>query len=78
MEASMAPTNGGTLCIPCGKVLSNVHKFKRHFRDHHSFTNQQYSCPSCQRIYKNRSSMASHIASKHKDMKGVNLEVFKI
>ena len=75
-RANSTKANGGIYCIPCGKVLSEK-AFTRHFRDMH-YSDAKYMCPKCQKIYKNRSSMASHIQANHQDLKGVNLDVFRV
>jgi len=61
----------GVLCNLCGKVMLQS-SVRRHFMDRHCFIGSGlgYHCPSCQKIYKSKNSMVTHISTNHRDWGG--------
>ena len=75
IAANTGKTEKGIVCLLCGSSLSDFSKVKVHFRDLHYNVGVKYACPKCQRVYKNRNSFGVHMSNKHRDMKGLNLDL---
>ena len=69
-EKVLRTTEGGFLCTICGTYLKTARGMKIHLRDRHTVA-QQYRCPICKRIYKNKNSFCNHLYTAHKDVKGL-------
>ena len=68
--------DGGSICLICGKKLFS--HMKRHMREIHLSSGEDYYCPTCDKFYKNRSAMYDHIRRKHEEWKGVDLDSFAV
>ena len=72
---NMGATEGGVVCMACGSFFSGKGSFKRHYRDAHYQPGLAFRCPSCKHVYKNRPSFSNHLSLKHKELKGLNLDL---
>ncbi len=78
MSESVDRTDGGIICMRCGKVIKHECNLKRHFMIAHSGDDRRYLCPFCQREYKNRHSFGNHVYSTHPEYKGLSIDKYAV
>lgn len=52
-------------CLACGKVFSNFHNSRTHFREVHSGDQGDHECHICGTKFRNGRSKANHLMKKH-------------
>ena len=84
MEHYVRACDGGSICLVCGKRLRASKRgvlasnMRRHMREIHLSSDEDYYCPPCAKYFKNKSSMRDHIRRKHSDWKGVDYDSFAV
>ena len=78
MQSKVKACDGRFVCMICGKSNGRSDSMRRHMRDLHLSTDEDYHCPPCNKYFKNRQSIYSHIRSNHKDWKGIDYEYFRV
>ena len=67
--------DGGSICLICRKKIFEI---RRHMREIHLSSGEDYYCPTCDKFFKNRSAMYNHIRRKHEEWKGVAMDSFAV
>ena len=62
----------------CGKRNTLFNSMKRHMRELHIGSDEEYYCPACDKYFKSRMRIYDHIRKKHKDWKGINCDSFAV
>ncbi len=73
MKDRVATTEKGFICLICGSSVVHEASMRRHLSDIHLHSHLRYRCPLCKKIYKNKNSLANHLYSYHKDVKGLDI-----
>ena len=69
-EGSMMIQSQGkdeTFCYECNKVFKAVSSYKRHMRDCHSNTSQQFQCDLCDKVFQTKGVLVNQKSAKHKE-----------
>ena len=78
MRNKVKACDGGYVCMICGKRNGRVDSMRRHMRDLHLSTNEDYHCPACNKYFKNRACIYNHVKAHHRDWEGVNYDKFRV
>ena len=79
MHNSTKSYKGGYICLICEKRFSSdTGNMKRHMREIHLSSEDDYKCPPCNKYFKNRQNIYYHIRRCHKDWKMINYEIFSV
>lgn len=70
METQVEQVLNGFMCLICGKVLRWIHGVKRHIKDLHISHIENYLCPICKKVFRNRNLFQGHINRRHKEIVG--------
>jgi len=54
-------------CYECNKEFKAASSYRRHMRDYHSNTNQQFPCDLCEKVFRTRGLLINHKSEKHRD-----------
>ena len=68
----------GSICMICYKKIKRSADMRRHMRDIHLSSNDDYHCPPCNKYFKARNNIYVHIRHCHKDWKHVNYDSFAV
>ena len=78
MQSKVKSTANTFVCIICGKSNTRSDSMRRHMREIHLSSDEDYHCPPCNKYFKNRQNIYNHIRKYHKDWNGVNYEYFRV
>ena len=78
IQSKVKACDGGFVCMICGSRNRRSDSMRRHMREIHLSTDEDYHCPPCNKYFKNKTNIYTHIKSNHKDWKGVNYEYFRV
>ncbi|XP_072745013.1 uncharacterized protein [Anoplolepis gracilipes] len=51
-------------CAQCGRIFNKKHQFKKHFT-RCDFYKEDFKCPTCNKMYRHKSSLAQHLRDVH-------------
>ena len=74
IEDNVMSTDGGFICVPCGKFMRGRTSIRRHAEDRHVMAGISYQCPMCKIVRGSKNSFQVHIYSHHKELKGIKFE----
>jgi len=57
-----------TFCYECNKMFKAASSYRRHMRDYHSNTSQQFECDLCDKVFRTKGLLINHKSEKHRDM----------
>ena len=69
MQSQVQASDSGFMCLICGTNVGHKRSIRRHMREVHITSEEQYHCPSCNKYYKNRRGLSSHMTSHGLDQK---------
>ena len=76
VRSQVKPYKKGFICNICNSKLSRSDAVRRHMRNIHLSSDEDYHCPPCNKYFKNRAIIEYHITHHHKDWKGVRYADF--
>lgn len=60
-------------CYTCNKYFKTNSTFRRHIRDYHSDSNEEFLCELCQKVFKTKGMLINHKSKDHRDLVGSNV-----
>ncbi len=73
-EMSVATTNGGFVCLPCGLSITHSSSLKRHFMTRHVELGFVFVCPACRKVCRIRRYFEEHIRTRHPELRGLEMK----
>ena len=70
MKSHVKTCDGGYVCLICGKQMYT--QIRRHLREIHLSSDNDYYCPECNKYFKNRQCIYAHVTKTHKDWMSIN------
>jgi len=68
-KSNSALIDGGAWsCFLCGKIAAHIGNMRQHFEAHH-FSLGAIQCDVCQKSFKTKHSLATHMSKVHRDTK---------
>ena len=66
-KSNSALVDGGAWsCFLCGKIAAHIGNMRQHFEAHH-FSLGAIQCEVCEKIFKTKHSLATHMSKVHRD-----------
>ena len=78
LSSQVEALDGRYVCLICGKKSSRSDSIRRHMREIHLSSDQDYHCPPCNKYFKNRRNIYNHIKAHHRSWNGVNYDKFRV
>lgn len=76
MVSKVRACDSGFICMICGNSVKRSQHMRRHMREIHLSSGEDYHCPPCNMHFKNKQGIYHHVTRNHKGWKGVNYDDF--
>ena len=76
MAGKVQACDSGFICMICGTSVKRSPHMRRHMREIHLSSGEDYYCPPCDMYFKNQQRIYKHVTKQHKGWKGVNYDNF--
>ena len=67
LSSQVEGLDGRFICLICGKNSSRSDSMRRHMREIHAVSDEEYHCSTCETSLKNRKEPYIHISTLHRD-----------